>query len=202
MRMNKQAFLDELWQCLSDLPQDDAARSLDYYEELLDDCIEDGMTEEEAVAQFDAPQEIADRIRLELPLPTLVRARAATTRRPKAWEIVLLILGSPVWLPLLLSAVVILLSLYIVIWSILISLYAVVLALAVAFLGVLGLAAFTFHERDLLHGTFLLGCALICAALAILLLLTSIGLTKAVCRGTAAFVRSCKKRVAGKGSAA
>ena len=77
-----------------------------------------------------------------------------------------------------------------------------VLALAAAFLGSLGLAAFTMHEQDLLHGTFLLGCSLICAALSILLLLASIGLTKAVCRGTAACVRKCKKRIVGKGSAA
>ena len=200
--MHKQEFLDALWQSLSDLPQDDVAQSLEYYEEMLNDRMEDGLSEEEAVALLGSPEEIAERIRMEMPLPTLVRARAATARRPKAWEIVLLVLGSPVWLPLLLSAVVILLSLYIVIWSILISLYAVVLALAVAFLGALGLAAFTMHERDLLHGTFLLGCALICAALSILLLLASIGLTKAVCRGTAACVRKCKKRIVGKGSAA
>ncbi len=197
--MDKQAFLDALWQALQDLPQDDVLESLEYYEEILDDSMEDGMTEQEAVAQLGSPLEVAQRIRMDMPLTTLVRARAKR-RHMRAWEIVLLVLGSPVWLPLLLSAVLILLSLYIVIWSVLISLYAVVLALAAAFLGSLGLAAFTMHEQDLLHGTFLLGCSLICAALSILLLLASIGLTRAVCRGTAACVRKCKKRIVGKGS--
>ena len=200
--MNKQAFLDALWQSLSDLPQDDVVQSLEYYEEMLDDSIEDGMTEEEAVALLGSPEEIAERIRLEMPIPTLVRARASTARRPKAWEIVLLVLGSPVWLPIVLSLIVILLSLYIVIWSVVLSFYAVVLAFAAAFLGAVTLSILTLREVDLLHGLFLLGAGLICAALALLFLLASVGLTKAVCIGTAACLRGCKKRIVGKGSAA
>ena len=200
--MNKQEFLDALWQSLSDLPQDDVSQSLEYYEEMLDDRMEDGLSEEEAVAHLGSPREIAERIRLEMPLPTLVRARAANARRPKAWEIVLLILGSPVWLPILISVAAILFSLYIVIWSVLISFYAVVLAQVVAFVALVGFAVFTFREPDVVHATFLLGGSFISLALAILLFLASVGLTLAVCRGTAALVRSCKKRVAGKGSAA
>lgn len=200
--MNKQAFLDALWQALGDLPQDDVVQSLEYYEEMLDDSIEDGLTEEEAVALLGSPEEIAERIRLEMPLPTLVRARAANARRPKAWEIVLIVLGSPVWLPLALSVLAVLVSLYAVIWSILIALYAVALALAVVFLGLIGLSVWTIRGQDILHGVFLLGAGLVCVGLAILLFLMSKALTVAVCRATAAFVRKCKKSIAGKGSAA
>ena len=198
--MNKQAFLDALWQNLSDLPQDDIMQSLEYYEEMLDDCMEDGLSEEEAVAQLGLPSEIAERIRLEMPLPALVRARAKN-RRMKGWEIALLILGSPVWLPVLLSFLVILLSIYIVIWSILISLYAAAFALALAFFVSVCWAIWTLKAQDILHGTFLLGAGLICGGCAILLFIVTKGLTKAVCRGTAAFVRRCKKSLIGKGSA-
>lgn len=200
--MTKQIFLDALWQSLSDLPQEDVAQSLEYYEEMLDDYIEDGLTEQEAVEQIGMPEEIAERIRLELPLPTLVRVRTANARRPKAWEIVLLVLGSPVWIPVLLAVLVVLLSVYIVIWSVVISVYAVFLSFAVAFLGALGLAVWTLCDGDMIHGLFLLGAGLICAALAILFFLASVALTKVVCRGTAAFVRGCKKRIVGKGRAA
>ena len=36
--MNKQDFLDLLQVDLSDLPQEDVAQSLEFYEEMLDDC--------------------------------------------------------------------------------------------------------------------------------------------------------------------
>lgn len=196
--MNKLEFLDVLQYSLSDLPPDDVAQSLDYYAEMIDDCIEEGMTEEYAVEQLGSPSEIADRIRMETPLSTLVRARASKARRPKGWEIALLILGSPVWLPILLSGFVILLSVYLVIWSVLISLYAVILALAVSFLGLVGLSIWTLHEGDVLHGTFLLGAGLVCGALAILLFLACVWLTKSFCRGTTYFFRKCKKRIIGK----
>lgn len=200
--MNKQEFLYMLQQCLSDLPQEDVSQSLEYYAEMIDDCTEDGMTQEEAVAQLGTPSDVAERIRLEMPLPTLVRARAANARRPKAWEIVLIVLGSPVWLPLALSVLAVLVSLYAVIWSILIAMYAVALALAVVFLGLIGLSVWTIRGQDILHGVFLLGAGLVCGGLAILLFLMSKALTVVVCRATAAFVRKCKKSIAGKGSAA
>ncbi len=198
--MDRQGFLDALQQCLSDLPQEDVARSLEYYEEMLDDRIEDGLTEQEAVEQIGTPSEIADRIRMEMPLQTLVRTRAKA-KRLKGWEIALLILGSPVWFPLVLSVLVILLSLYVVLWSLLLSLYAVDLSLAAAALASVGLSIWTILEQDILHGTFLLGAGLICAAFTILLFLVSKGATKGVCRGTAAFVRKCKRRIVGRGNA-
>ncbi len=130
--MTKEDFLYALQNSLCDLPPEDVDQSLEYYMEMIDDCIEDGMTEEEAVAQLGSLSEIAERIRLDMPLPTLVRVR--TGSRPlKAWEIVLLVLGSPVWLPILLSVFVILLSVYIVVWAVLISLYIVAFLLSSRF---------------------------------------------------------------------
>lgn len=46
-------------------------------------------------------------------------------RHLRAWEVVLLVLGSPIWLSLLIAAVVVIVSLYVVLWSIIISLWAV-----------------------------------------------------------------------------
>lgn len=199
--MNKREFLEQLQQYLSDLPQQDVEQSLQYYAEMIDDRIEDGMTEYEAVEQIGLPEDAADRIRVELPLPTLMRAKARSARHPKAWEVVLLVLGSPVWLPILLSLVIIILSLYIVVWSLLLSLYVVDFALAASCIAGLGLSVWTIVEHDLMHGLFLLGASLVCGGFAILLFLLSKVLTKAVCRGTAAAVRKCKKRIAGKGNA-
>ena len=46
-------------------------------------------------------------------------------RRLGVWEIVLLVLGSPIWLSLLIAAFAVILSLYISLWAVIISFWAV-----------------------------------------------------------------------------
>ena len=48
--MTKQEFLRALWNKLSALPSEDVGRALDYFSEMIDDRMENGLTEEEAVA--------------------------------------------------------------------------------------------------------------------------------------------------------
>lgn len=199
--MNKQTFLDSLRHDLSDLPQEDVERSLEFYAEMIDDRTEDGLSEQEAVEQVGNPAEIAERIRMEMPMPLLVRAQVSKTRRLKGWEITLLALGSPVWLPVLLSVLAVLFSVYIVIWSVLIALFAVAASLAASSLAAFCLAVLTASDRDYMRCVLMTGCCLVLAGLAILLFLAAKALTVAVCRATAAIARKCKKRIAGRGSA-
>ncbi len=55
--MLKNEFLTALRENLTSLPQEDLERVLDYYSEIIDDCMEDGMTEEEATAEIGSVQE-------------------------------------------------------------------------------------------------------------------------------------------------
>lgn len=126
--MNKEDFSCALRTKLSGLPQEDLERSLEFYREAIDDRMENGMTKEEAVSDLGSVDEIAEKILAETPLPKLIRAKVTPSRALKAWEIVLLILGSPLWLSALLAAAAVALAVYLVIWSLLISAYAVVLA--------------------------------------------------------------------------
>ena len=48
--MNKTEFLNELKDGLSGLPREDVEERLSFYGEMIDDRVEEGMTEEEAVA--------------------------------------------------------------------------------------------------------------------------------------------------------
>ena len=130
--MNKQDFLCVLRTRLSGLPQEDLERSLEFYREAIDDRIESGLTEEEAVGDLGAVDEIVEQILSETPLPKLIRAKVTPSRSLKGWEIVLLVLGSPVWLPLILAAAALGLAVYAVIWSVLVAAYAVVLAFALS----------------------------------------------------------------------
>lgn len=50
--MNRDIFLHQLRIRLAQLPEDEVQKRLDYYAEIIDDMIEDGISEEEAVARF------------------------------------------------------------------------------------------------------------------------------------------------------
>ena len=67
--MTKQEFLKALWTKLSELPKDDVEQSLDYYAEMIEDRIESGLSEEEAVAAVGTVDEAAAKIISEVPKP-------------------------------------------------------------------------------------------------------------------------------------
>ena len=168
--MNKSEFLSELQNRLAGLPGEDIGRSLDYYSEMIDDRMEDGLSEEEAVRAMGAMDEVVAQILTETPLPKLVKARVKRKQSGlRAWEITLLILGSPLWLPLVIAALVIFLAVYLVVWSVILSLYAVDFSVAVSGIaGFAGAIVLAFGGR-LAQGAFLLGSGLSCAGLAVLM---------------------------------
>lgn len=104
--MTKADFLQLLERALAQLPEEERRANLEYYSELLDDMLEEGMTEAEATAKLGSPSQIAQSILQEVPLGKLV----STRMKPKSgWTplaIVLAVVGSPVWVPLLLLAAV------------------------------------------------------------------------------------------------
>jgi len=75
--MTKQEFLRELWNRLTELPQEDVEKSLDYYSEMIDDRVENGLTEEEAVADIGSAEEVAAQLIAEL--PQKIKERSATS---------------------------------------------------------------------------------------------------------------------------
>lgn len=178
--MDKIDFLYQLQQRLSGLPEDDIQRSIDYYSEIIDDRIEDGMTEEMAVSELGSVDEIAQKIISEIPLTKLIRQRVKPKRSLRAWEVVLLILGAPLWLPLIIAAASVVLSVYVVLWAVVISLYAADLSIASgALAGVAGLVTY------LIAGNFpaallMLGAGIACAGLAMLMFLGCNQVTRGV----------------------
>ncbi|MBQ7647028.1 MAG: DUF1700 domain-containing protein [Clostridia bacterium] len=128
--MNKQEFLGKLQNGLSGLPKDDIEARLSFYSEMIDDRMEEGMTEEEAVAGIGTVDSVISQIISETPLPKLITERVKLKRSLRAWEIILIILGSPIWLSLAIAAAAVILSLYAVLWSFVVSLWAVTASLA------------------------------------------------------------------------
>lgn len=176
--MNKQEFLTQLRQGLSGLPQDDIEERLTFYSEMIDDRIEEGFSEEEAVEGVGSVDSIISQIIAEVPLAKLVKEKITPKKKLKVWEIVLLILGSPVWLSLLIAAFAVVLSLYVALWSLIISLWAVFGALVIsAFGGVIG-GVVSSAVGYFLPGVALIAAALFCAGLSVLLFFASIAATK------------------------
>jgi len=102
--MTKQEFLDSLAAHLSALPHDELAATLEFYAEQLDDRVDDGMPEAQAVASLEPPETIAASI-LAQPASDTPRAPAsahATARRSwlAALTHVAAILGMAVAAPL------------------------------------------------------------------------------------------------------
>ena len=196
--MNKAQFLDELRRRLSGLPQNDLDERMLFYSEMIDDRVEDGLTEEEAVAGIGSVDEIVEQIMAETPLSKLVKEKVRKRRGLKAWEILLLVLGSPVWLPLLIAGFAICFSLYIVLWAVLISVWAVDLALAASVIVGLFTAAGCMIKGNHAGAAFMCGAAALCACLAILLFFGCVGLTKGLLRFTKKILIGIKGMVMGK----
>ena len=75
--MTKQEFLRALWNKLSALPSEDVGRALDYFSEMIDDRMESGLTEEEAVAAIGSVDDAVAKIAVELPKRESVQSTAA-----------------------------------------------------------------------------------------------------------------------------
>lgn len=163
--MNKQEFLTDIRHGLGGLPQEDVARWIEYYDEILSDRIEDGMSEEEAVAAMDEPQSVVREILAQTPISKLVRERVKPKRRLTAWEILLIALGSPIWLSLLLSVFAVFLSIFVVLWSLVISAWAIEVSLGACSLAGIGVCAIKLCTGEPSQAFFMLGAALALAGL-------------------------------------
>ena len=67
--MNRYQFLQEFLDALGPLSEEEKQQISDYYEELICDGLEQGLSEEEVLARFGSPQDEARRFREENPSP-------------------------------------------------------------------------------------------------------------------------------------
>ncbi len=167
--MNKSEFLAALREKLNGVPEEDINKSLDFYGEMIDDRVEDGMSEEEAVEALGSMEEIINQILSEVSLPKLVKEKVKPKQALKVWEVVLLVLGAPIWVPIVLSLCSVVLSAYLAVWMMIISLYVLDLSVALSGLALIGLAFGALIQSNLAVFGMMFGCGLILMGLSILL---------------------------------
>ena len=196
--MTKQAFLDKLHERLMGLPPKDRDERLTFYSEMIDDRMEEGLDEEVAVAGIGSVDAVAEQIIADTPLITITKEKLRPKRKIKTWELVLLIAGSPVWAPLLISAVAIAISLYAVLWSLVACLWAVFAALCGGSVGVAGNGAYMIVSGQSIDGLAVIGTGLAAAGLAIFAFFGCLEATKGTALWTKKMALGIKKRFVGK----
>ncbi len=178
--MNKQEFLTQLRKGLSGLPQEDIEERLTFYSEMIDDYIEEGLSESEAVSEIGSVNYVVTQILEDTPLTKLVKEKVKPNRVLRAWEIVLLVLGSPIWLSLLIAAFSIILAVYIVIWSVAVTLWSIGASFAACSLGgIISAVVFAFQGNGL-TGLAVLSAGIFCAGLSIFLFFGCKAATKGI----------------------
>lgn len=185
--MSRDAFIGELRHRMAGLPQETVERTVDYYSELIADSVEDGLTEEEAVARLGSLEEIVASVVKDTPLAQIVQTRVQEGKKKgiSGWVILLLVLGAPVWLPVLIAVLAVLFALFIALWAVVIALWAVVAAVILTGLVAMVAGVVELCRLHLAQGLVLLGGGLVCLGLCALLYL----LMKLITVGT---VKLCK----------
>ena len=183
--MTKEEFLIELRSKLQGLPKDEIEERVEFYSEMIDDRIEEGKTEGEAIADLGGTDEAVKQIATATPMATLVKERIRPKRSLRAFEIVLLILGFPLWFPLLITAFVLMFVGFILMWTGAIVTYAVERSLiAACFMSLLSFFLGYFDGGGITANLPYLGMALMCFGGAIGFGFACYGVTKGMIKAT------------------
>lgn len=193
--MNKQEFFEELTLRLDSLPKSEIQKSIAYYEEIIDDRIEDGMTEDNAIKALGHVDDIAQNIMYDLSIPQLMKAKVNVSKKnasnKRLW-LTLAILGSPFWLPVLLAFALTVFSLYLTVWSVIVSLYSVIIALGISCLsGIIVGIAFLF-VKSVPVGLCYIGAGICCGALTLFIVKAVNLSTKKLVKFSAHIIRKVK----------
>lgn len=189
--MKKAEFLDILRKELAGLPKDDLQSRISFYEEAIADRMDDGKSEEEAVADLGSIDEIVKQIAEDTSLVKLVKEKTRPRRRLRAFEIILLILGFPLWFPLLMVGLALLLVGYLLIWVLVLVTYTVEISVSLAAVGSI-ICFFGYLSNGEMNLTSL-GSGLAAIGMAILFVFVCILATKGTLKLSKAIILGIKR---------
>lgn len=209
--MTKKEFLQELRSRLSAYPKEELDRSIGYWSEMVEDRMEDGATEDEAVASLGSIDDIAKQIEMELPLKTIikhsVKDKSSADEQKKdntgitVLVVVLAILAFPIWFPIAIALISIIAALFITIWAIDFALWVCSLSGVICFFaGLIFAVALLIGGHGILalsgFGTSLAGAgiAILFAFAAFYMAKGIIKLIDLMCRGTKRSIVNNKRR--------
>lgn len=175
--MNRIEFIETLRNSLQGIPQDDINKTIDFYNEILSDKIEDGMNEEDAINSLGSIDSILYTTLSEISFRKLIKEKIGR-RKLKTWQIVLLSSTFYIWIPVSIALFAVALALYVSLWSGVIAVGAGALASACCSPIFLVLGIIDIFTANVGSGFMLIGLSLILAGAAILLTILTIQFAK------------------------
>ena len=179
--MNKSEFLAELTNRLEHLPDQEIGKLISYYEESIDDRIEDGMTEEVSIKSLGSLDDIVTNIENEIPITSMVKDKVIKEiekSRSKGVLLALTIIGSPLWLPLLLTAVCVVISLVLAGWVIYAGGVVSYVSLAIIAVTGVGIGFIRIFTIGFTTGIAYMGVGILSAGMMMLLLYPCVWITR------------------------
>ena len=162
--MDKQTFLAQLKASLSSLPKQEIKERLTFYSEMIDDRMEEGLSEEEAVAQIGDADTLVAQILDETP----VKKKTQKEKKRNPVSTVLLWAGAPVWFPILLALLAVAFCILLCLWVVVGCLWIAEAAFALCGIACIPVGLyFTFTGNRtaglamIAAGLFLIGIALV-----------------------------------------
>ncbi len=175
--MTKTEYLKKLKRALRPVINEERNKSLAYFSEVIDDRMEEGVSEEDAVAELESIEEAAGRI--------IAEAKAQGQLKPKrsTWEIALIVLGFPLWFPVLFIVTVVILTIYGLVWIVIGALFLLSVSLVISGVaGVFGL--FMYLGTNAAAAFAVLAIGLVSAGLGIALFIPALYLAKTYAKAT------------------
>lgn len=206
--MCRQEFLCSLNSILCNYPSNEVEKCLEYYNECISDRMENGMSEEEAVADLGDIYSIADNIKMEMPITTLVRQKVVASRdseesvpkKRSAPRTVFMIIGIIFALPFIIAFLGIIFAVIVTLLALIPAFFCVTLALGISAVACLVAGIISIVMADSLSLFLYLGASLICASLTILFALITAWVTKGVKKATVGIIKGIKKMLIKKGA--
>ena len=188
--MNKQEYLTQLRAALACLPEGEIEESVAFYTEMIDDRVADGLTEEEATAQLDDPKAAARAIIADLPVVPRTVVRTKQRNRALYWTLV--ILGSPLWLTLLLAAGMLVLAGLLTIWCLILGLWLLAAGLLAGGPLGIGVCLWALAVGQPAYGVFELGSGLLCFGLGLFCLHGAVAASKTLMQVSRQWIAKAK----------
>lgn len=197
--MSKEEYLNGLKEKLAEnnIPGIDAM--IDFYDEAISDRMEDGMSEDDAVAAMEDTDSIVKAAKLDRPIAALMADKVKESHKEASENghgtlfVILAVVGFPIWFPLLVAFFAIIFSLYISMWAVVVSIYAVELSFAItAVASLLGCATFLMGQIPFATAIAFLGFACLFAGLTVILWKPIVVITRGMIRLIKAVFRGIK----------
>ncbi len=182
-----QQFLIQLKERIKHLPETEVLRALSYYSEIIQDRIEDGMSEEVAIVSLGKIDDIVATIEEEIPLSSIVKEKvekqvkenSKMSRDRKLLIGVILLFTSPIWVTGLFVLLCIVFGVAVGLWGIYIGIIGAYLGCTL-FLGIGSIASGLFNiiAFDFISGLAHIGLGLVGVGGFVLLLSPVVWLSK------------------------